>query len=376
MANHVFVCYAREDEAFVLELTKNLKDRGVPVWVDRLELQLGTNWNRAIDAAIYDCSKFVFVLSPAAVDSAEVEGEWLTALREKKPVFPVVYQSCRIPRQFAAYQHIDFTEKPDNEAALSQLVGVLGGRQEQEDTGERPIVQPVSPDDPSQIITTNIGMELIQIPAGEFQMGSEDGYDDEKPIHTVRITQPFYLAKHPVTQAQWEAVMEENPSHFTGDPNRPVEQVSWEGAQEFLQKLNDKEGNDLYRLPTEAEWEYAARAGTKTAYCFGNDPEQLKEHAWYDEVSDGTTHPVGQLKANDWGLYDMHGNVWEWVQDWFGEDYYKQSSAEDPTGPETGDSRVVRGGSWDTDARLARVSSRYYLTPVYRSDGVGFRCAR
>ena len=128
-------------------------------------------------------------------------------------------------------------------------------------------------------------------------MGSENRDGDEKPIHTVQITQPFYLAKHLVTQAQWEAVMGKNPSNFTGDPNRPVEKVSWDDAQEFLQKLNKTEGNDPYRLPTEAEWEYAARAGATTAYCFGDKTNKLKEYAWYNKNADGTTHPVGQRKV-------------------------------------------------------------------------------
>jgi formylglycine-generating enzyme required for sulfatase activity len=223
----------------------------------------------------------------------------------------------------------------------------------------------------------SIGMEFILIPAGEFRMGADDkeGFEDERPVHRVRITRPFYLGKYPVTQGQWEAVMKTNPSEFTGNPNRPVENVSWHDAQEFLQKLNEKEGKQ-YRLPTEAEWEYAARAGTTTAYCFGDEVKRLREYAWYGENSGQKTHPVGQLEANAWGLHDMHGNVWEWVQDWYNANYYQQSALIDPQGPEEGGSKVLRGGSWSHRAGGVRVALRSGYEPGFRYDYLGFRCAQ
>ncbi|MBM4259501.1 MAG: formylglycine-generating enzyme family protein [Deltaproteobacteria bacterium] len=221
-------------------------------------------------------------------------------------------------------------------------------------------------------------MELILIPAGEFLMGSVDGYDPEKPVRRVQISQPFYLGKYPVTQAQWQEVMGNHPSRFTGDLNRPVERVSWDDAQEFLRKLSEREKGKPYRLPTEAEWEYAARAGTATAYCFGDDPERLPEYAWYDKNSAGTTHPVGQLTPDAWGLYDVHGNVWEWVQDWFVADYYqlRPNPDRDPRGPDKGDYRLLRGGSWDSEAGPVRVAGRSWVGPGYWSASVGFRCAQ
>jgi formylglycine-generating enzyme required for sulfatase activity len=136
-------------------------------------------------------------------------------------------------------------------------------------------------------------MTFVRIASGEFRMGSIDGHDDERPAHTVRISQPFYLGMHAVTQGQWEAVMGNNPGQFQGDPNRPVEMVSWEDVQAFIGQLNAREGYSLYCLPTEAEWEYAARAGSTTAYCFGDDPRQLGEYAWYSENAGGQTHLVG-----------------------------------------------------------------------------------
>jgi formylglycine-generating enzyme required for sulfatase activity len=219
-------------------------------------------------------------------------------------------------------------------------------------------------------------MELVLIPAGTFQMGSDDSdaYDSEKPMHTVRITQPFYLGKYEVTQGQWQAVMGNNPSKFTGDPNRPVESVSWDDVQEFIRRLNSREGGATYRLPTEAEWEYAARAGTTTRWSFGDEASQLELYAWYGENDGLQTHPVGQLQPNRWGIYDMHGNVWEWVQDWYGG--YASSTAVDPAGPSSGSGRVIRGGGWSSTARFCRSAFRGHDAPGYRYGYLGFRLLR
>jgi formylglycine-generating enzyme required for sulfatase activity len=219
-------------------------------------------------------------------------------------------------------------------------------------------------------------MEFVLIPAGTFQMGSNDSdaFDDEKPVHTVRITQPFYLGKYEVTQGQWQVVMGSNPSKFTSDPNRPVENVSWEDVQEFIRRLNAREGGTTYRLPTEAEWEYAARAGTTTRWSFGDDASQLGRYARHDGNAGGPTHPVGQLQPNPWGLYDMHGNVWEWVQDWYGK--YTSGTAVDPTGPSSGSRRVNRGASWCNAARVCRSAVRNGDAPDYRRGNLGFRLLR
>jgi formylglycine-generating enzyme required for sulfatase activity len=202
-------------------------------------------------------------------------------------------------------------------------------------------------------------------------MGSADGYDNEKPVHSVRISQPFYFGVTPVTQVQWESVMGDNPSEFKGDANSPVESVSWSDVQRFLAKLEEQDSGVRYRLPTEAEWEYAARAGTTTAYSFGDDASQLGEHAWYDENSGDKMYPVGQLKANGWGLHDMHGNVWEWVQDWYGD--YTAATADAPAGPVSRANRVIRGGSWRNLARNCRSSNRRHGTPGNRYSTVGCR---
>jgi formylglycine-generating enzyme required for sulfatase activity len=226
---------------------------------------------------------------------------------------------------------------------------------------------------------TNLRFTFVQLNAGEFRMGCSHGdrecKSDEKPQHFVRITEGFQIGKYPVTQAMWESVMENSPSHFEG-ADRPVGGVSWNDVQEFLRRLNAKDDGYIYRLPTEAEWEYAARAGdTRSRY---GKPETV---AWYQGNSGGQTHQVGQKKPNPWGLYDMLGNVSEWVVDWYDEKYYQSSLRrgslrDDPHGPTGGSLRVLRGGSWNAKAADIRLSARTASDPSTHTDGIGFRCVR
>ncbi|MFV0600902.1 MAG: formylglycine-generating enzyme family protein [Brachymonas sp.] len=242
--------------------------------------------------------------------------------------------------------------------------------------------------------TNSIGMVFVTVPAGSFTMGSPDNDreadSDEKPAHRVTISRPFQLGKFEVTQAQWEAVMGASPyvgarsnpffdlpgmAERVRKPDNPVT-VSWNEAQEFLRRLNAEEGGQRYRLPTEAEWEYAARAGTTTAYSFGNDRSQLGRHAWYGEdFTTGSPHAVGQKLPNPWGLYDMHGNVWEWVQDNY-RSHYDASPVTDPTGPTEGHDKVVRGGSWHVTSDGWRSAHRKPYKADYRGISIGFRVLR
>jgi len=218
-------------------------------------------------------------------------------------------------------------------------------------------------------------MKFALIPAGEFQMGSPDSdsaaASDEKPQHRVRITKPFYLGVTEVTQEQYERVMGSNPSIFKG-AQLPVESVSREDAVAFCRKLSDKEGR-TYRLPTEAEWEYSCRAGSNTKWSFGDDESSLKDYAWYSDNANSTTHPAGEKRPNAWGLYDIHGNVWEWCSD--DKRDYASTTVDDPTGGTAGSSRVSRGGSWGDGAWGCRSALRYGLTPGYRGSNLGFRLA-
>ncbi|MEO5347440.1 MAG: formylglycine-generating enzyme family protein [Magnetococcus sp. YQC-9] len=232
-------------------------------------------------------------------------------------------------------------------------------------------------------ITNGIGMELQWIPAGSFLMGSDPTVDKqavatEQPVHAVEISQPFYLGKFEVTQAQWQLIMGYNQSAFQG-PNLPVETVSWPQIQQFFQRLNEKERTTSYRLPTEAEWEYAARAGSRTIRPWGDGIEEMEKHAWFGYDQGNAlrhTHPVGKLAPNAWGLYDMLGNVWEWVADKYDHRYYTQSPSRDPRGGEHGEDRVVRGGSWNNAAEYVRVANRHYYYEKHRNEMVGFRVAK
>jgi formylglycine-generating enzyme required for sulfatase activity len=224
-------------------------------------------------------------------------------------------------------------------------------------------------------------LEMVLISGGTFVMGSpneeKDRGLDEGPQHLVTISQPFYMGKYEITQAQWKAVMGSNPSFWKGD-NLPVEMVSWDDIQTFVQKINQL-GEGTFRLPTEAEWEYACRAGTTSRYYWGDDLNysQIIEYAWHRENSSSKTHEVGLMPPNTWELYDMSGNVWEWCQDWYGSSYYSQSVITDPTGPDSGINRVIRGGSWGSYAQYCRSALRYgWSLPSRRDNDGGFRLQR
>jgi len=254
--------------------------------------------------------------------------------------------------------------------------------------------------EPVPLVVNGVEMEFVAIPAGEFMMGCSPGDDDcaadEKPRHRVRIRKGFEMGKYEVTQAQWEAVMGSNPSYFKG-ADRPVERVSWEDVQAYIEKVNARARDGYrYRLPTEAEWEYAARAGT-TGARYGD----LDEIAWFGDNSGrarldaqrlwdqnmggygkklqengNSTHPVGAKAPNGLGLHDMLGNVWEWCEDWYDADYYDASAEESPQGPGSGELKVLRGGSWDYFAWYVRASDRYWVWPSFRLNVFGFRLVR
>ncbi len=231
---------------------------------------------------------------------------------------------------------------------------------------------------------------FVLVEAGTFQMGSTDGDSDERPVRQVTISRSFYMRQYEVTQKQWREVMGTNPSHFKGD-DRPVEQVRWYDAEEYCNRLSRIEGltpcysgsgdniacdfsADGYRLPTEAEWEYAARGGNKSRGYEYAGSNSAGDVGWHGVNSGGKTHPVGQKRPNELGLYDMIGNVWEWCWDWYGK--YSSSSQTDPRGPSSGSHRVLRGGSWNNGTRHLRVAGRHDYTPSRRNYFLGFRLVR
>ena len=240
---------------------------------------------------------------------------------------------------------------------------------------QQPVVQtPVTNGDIISIpVKDGISIDMVRVEAGTFTMGAtpemKDPWDDEKPTHQVTLTNDYYIGKYEVTQALWKAVMGKNPSKFKGD-NLPVEQVNWKDCQEFLSKLNNTTGKK-FRLPTEAEWEYAARGGKKSRGYQYSGSNNISDVAWYEDNSGSKTHTVGSKQANELGIYDMSGNVWEWCHDWKGS--YSSSSQVNPTGANSGSYRVGRGGSWRHAARGCRSSYRNNSTPDNRNDSLGLR---
>jgi formylglycine-generating enzyme required for sulfatase activity len=246
-------------------------------------------------------------------------------------------------------------------------------------------------------VTTTAGIEMVAIPGGEFQMGSDDPDEPDQPLHKVRLS-GFWIDKYPVTQEQYEKLMGKNPSHWQGAAN-PVDQIRWRDAAAFCNARSRAEGlraaydpktwecdfaADGYRLPTEAEYEYALRAGTTTLYYFGDSPGDLGRYAWFKENSPRGSHPVGRQPPNAWGLHDMIGNVWEWCNDYYREEYYREGPEQDPRGPARGENRVVRGGCWNSKPEHCSSAYRFYEMPAYTDicfaedihGQIGFRCVR
>lgn len=234
-------------------------------------------------------------------------------------------------------------------------------------------------------LVNTLGMKFVRIPAGSFIMGSpcnEPGRDNDARPHRVTITKPYYMQTTEVTQQQWDAVMGTRPwsgkEYVRDDPDCPAVYISWNDCQEFIKKLNEKEGDNKYRLPTEAEWEYACRADSTTKFCFGDSSGLIGNYAWYTGNADGAgedyAHRVGTKNPNAWGLYDMHGNVWEWCQDW--KHTYPSGHVTDPTGPSSGSRRVFRGGSWGNGPLGCRSADRLGYPPRGKSGYVGFRLIR
>ncbi len=244
------------------------------------------------------------------------------------------------------------------------------------------------------VVTTKTDAEMVLIPAGRFTMGSRDGKPDEAPAHEVAID-AFWMDRTEVTQEQYGKLVLANPSHFKG-PDRPVEQVSWAAAAKYCNERSRDEGLDPcydeetaqcnlqangYRLPTEAEWEYACRAGVEGDYCFGSDGRLLKDYAWHAANASRKTQPVAQKKLNAWGLFDVHGNVAEWCNDVYAADYYEQSPADNPRGPADGEKYVLRGGAWNSSPEACRSPARVGEDPGFQDacfarDAIGFRCVR
>jgi formylglycine-generating enzyme required for sulfatase activity len=433
---NVFVSYRRDDSHHA---AGRLYDRLVAhfgseqVFKDVDSIPLGLDFREVLTERVAGCDVFIAVIGDAWLSIAGKSGtrrlddpsdfvriEIEAALNRQIPVIPVLVGDSPVPRAEElpdCMRGLSFRNglpvRPDPDfhkdvdrliRGIEDVVSTLRERSAPRGLRTQGSEDLKSADDKSSIelragssaearepeqIPNSVGMKLVLIPAGEFWMGSPDSdqyaKDDEKPQHQVRITRPFYLGVTEVTQGQYRSVTGMTPSYFKGSDDLPVEQVSWNDAIAFCNKLSDREGlkpyyqsgagvpsgGDGYRLPTEAEWEYACRAGTTTRYSFGDDEASLGEYSWF-----GETHPVGQKRPNTFGLYDMHGNVAEWCWDGYDKDSYRQSPVVDATGLLQASSRVFRGGVWRFGPRYARSAARYRDAPDLRDYCVGFRLAR
>jgi formylglycine-generating enzyme required for sulfatase activity len=399
MMARIFLCHASEDKTQVREVYQQLKALGFAPWLDAVDILPGQDWDYEIEQAL-ETSDFVLVfLSIRSVGKVGyVQREFRRALYHAEEIpegfihtIPVKLDDCTVPRRFSRHQWANLSES----GAFDRIVRALHYGLQQRGL---PLPVPLTPDAssapprvsqperetlspiPSVLSdadgttwTNSISMEFVLIPAGTFMMGSPDSdaeaYDREKPAHRVTISQSFYLGKYPVTQVQWAAVMGNNPSRFQANPHAPVDSVSWDDVQVFLHKLNERERSGDYRLPTEAQWEYACRAGTETPRYHPD----VNAIAWYQGNSNGP-QPVGQKWPNAWGLYDMLGNVLEWCHD--GRRTYTADAAVHPMGPtDAGADRVIRGGSWVYSALSGRAANRHWDVPGLRFGCLGFRCA-
>lgn len=412
-----FVCYAKKDQDRARKLYRELCQAGVQPWMACEDILPGQDWEYEINQAL---TRSRFVLALLSSNSVSQRGyiqkeltHALNVLDQLPPstifLIPARLDECEpLDSRLQRLHRVDLF--PDYSEGLQWILRVLipGKRSTPESRNKASaIVQGVKLQEFSfETVTVNakgkvlqrtqrraqqhledlghgVTLALVPIPGGTFLMGApaseKDSSDDERPQHQVTLS-PFLLGKYPVTQAQWVALMGQNPSRFKG-PQRPVETVSWLEAQEFCQKISEKTGA-AYRLPTEAEWEYACRAGTTTPFYFG--PTITTELVNYDGnypynsapkgIYRKETTEVGSFPPNAFGLYDMHGNVWEWCQDWYGA--YSAEAVLDPCGPASGSGRVARGGSWGRTAEYCRTANRGGGAPDSRGTALGFRLVR
>ncbi|UGQ11151.1 SUMF1/EgtB/PvdO family nonheme iron enzyme [Yinghuangia sp. ASG 101] len=367
----VYIAYkwtTTDKDAWVADLAADLRAAGFDAQLDVWEVRYGDSITSYMTSRIQVSSVVLFVVTPESVASVAKGGgavnfemEMATARRTRGDdvrLIGIYREGDALPMHLQDNRYVDFRKDDDYQESLAALIDDLHGRT------RRPR------------ISRPLDLEWVSVPAGRFRMGSEaePGTDNvEVPAHTVTLTRGFSILKYPVTQGNWEEVLgpEANSSHFRTNPNLPAEMVSWRDAARFVAALDEADPTRTHRLPTSAEWEYCCRAGTTSAYFFGDGEGPLSAYAWMESNSMGQTHPVGRLEPNAWGLHDMLGNVWEWTSDWF-EDYTALAES-DPAGPAYGRYRVIRGGGWANDAECCRSAYRSAADPGLRYRGLGLR---
>lgn len=394
----IFIAYSRKDAAFLEELRVHLKPLeykgAIQLWYDG-NIEPGVQWENAIQINLKQADIILLLVSPDAIASDYFYGREMTEALERHRqgtarVIPLILRPCAwMETPLAELQVLPKDGRPvsgwlDRDEAYHNAVMGLNTTVNGLKTAPRETKSNVETTNPKPakterdpLFTDPFQGLMIRIPGGSFEMGDtlNEGIEEPKPVHKVTLPD-FCLSQYPVTQGQWMAVMGENPSHFKGDDQLPVEGVSWDNAQSFIRILNEKTGLK-YRLPTEAEWEYAAKGGPKSkGYSYAGS-NSLDEVGWYLSNSDKKNHPVGQKQPNELGLYDMSGNVWEWCQDVWHNNY--QGAPTDGSAWMTGGElarRVVRGGSWYVGDNLCRSAFRYRYDADYKGNNIGCRLAR
>jgi formylglycine-generating enzyme required for sulfatase activity len=356
MSVRVFLSHSSDDKDDVRRLGEDLRRAGLEVWLDEREIRVGESIVQKIQEGLNTTQYLALWLTRRSIESGWVNVEWQSrfadGLRDGTVVIlPLLAEDCEIPRLLRDRRYADF--RRDYRQGLFELLQAVG----------------------VQSWSNQLGMEFRLIPPGAFMMGSEKGKENERPLHQVSINRPFYLGVHVVTQSQWQEVMDTEPwkgvdKARCGD-RFPAVNVTWYDAQQFLTRLGAID-RGAYYLPTEEEWEYAARAGTSTEFSFGDDGRDLRSFGWFRDMTQGGeeyAHEVGMKSPNPWGLYDVHGNVWEWTDSW----YYGSYAAAPELNPTE---KVVRGGGWDYPAIGARSAFRNTLLPTRTGNSVGLRLVK
>jgi formylglycine-generating enzyme required for sulfatase activity len=392
----VFLSYAREDAELLEDLEFHLapleRDGGIVIWSDR-KIPPGGEWQASIEQALEEAEIILLLVSAAFIASDFCYGREMKRALERHEsghaiVIPVILRPVAWERTpFYKLQALPRGARPVEkwgnraEAFLDVAHGVANAAERvaasRESRDRVPDVGNTGTRPTEEAQRATIGaMKFVLIPRGTFLMGSNDEGENERPVHTEVIPEPFEMGACVVTQGQWRTVMGTEPwrgREFvdTGD-EYPAVYVSWHDAKTFIARVNSLDPSFYYRLPSEAEWEYAARAGTATRFSFGDDVRALNAYGWYDENSYNAgarhPHPVGRRRPNEWGLYDMHGNVWEWVEDWYHGSYAAPAGA--------ADEKVVRGGGYDYSANGARSSFRNHVAPNRSNHVIGLRLVR
>jgi len=357
MASSIFISHSSHDTAEALRLAEDLKRAGLEVWLDEWEIGVGEHITQTVQEGLKKATYLAVWLTRTSVESGWVGREWQSKYGSEVQngstiVLPLLAEDCELPLLLNDKKYADFRQNYTK--GLAELLRAVGMKEW------------VSPS----------GAKFALILPGAFMMGSSEGEENERPSHQVAIPRPFYMGTYVVTQQEWKQLMGTEP--WKGDPRVregdafPAVNVSWFDAQNYLTKLSDVDPTNSYYLPTEEEWEYAVRAGTITEFSFGDDERDMRFYGWYRDITQNAeeyAHEVGRKRPNSWGLFDMHGNVWEWMDSW----YYGSYNSPPKLNPVE---KVLRGGGWDYPAYGARSAFRNTLLPTRSNYVIGFRLIR